>query len=167
MGRKRTEIWTTKGDSDEDAETIIKSFFKSDFCINKKPKIDKVEVIEQEKSIESDNESFLGRKQFRDEEEENIGPRPGVDFDNRMTVRGDVTRPIEEVERYESLGYVMSGSRHKKNNIPIAKNKKDAQSFTAEEKRALAVYNLEEQQRRENNIINQMKSIWKSKKEEK
>jgi len=70
----------------------------------------------------------------------------------------------DDIERYESLGYVMSGSRHKKMNA--ARIKKEAQIYTAEEKRALAIYNLEEQQRREQNIINEMKVIWKTQQKE-
>jgi hypothetical protein len=78
----------------------------------------------------------------------------------RIPRRGEVGLTSDEIERYESLGYVMSGSRHKKMNA--ARIKKEAQVYTAEEKRALAIYNLEEQQRRERNIINEMKAIWQT-----
>ena len=39
--------------------------------------------------------------------------------------------------------------------------KKEAQIYTAEEKRALAIYNKEEQQRRELYIVNEMKDMLK------
>ena len=53
----------------------------------------------------------------------------------------------------------MSGDRHKKMNA--VRMKKEAQIYTAEEKRALAIYNKEEQQRRELYIVNEMKDMLK------
>jgi hypothetical protein len=78
-------------------------------------------------------------------------------------IQGEPMRTTEEIERYESLGYVM---RNKIKNVTlnIPKSRKEAQKFSQEEKRALAIFNLEEQQRKENNIINQMKSICKVRK---
>jgi len=81
----------------------------------------------------------------------------------RIPRRGEVGLSSEEIEKYESLGYVMSGLRHKK--MTMARLKKEQQVYTAEEKRALAIYNLEEQMRKERNIINEMKK-WKSDKDE-
>jgi hypothetical protein len=81
----------------------------------------------------------------------------------RIPRRGEVGLSSEEIEKYESLGYVMSGLRHKK--MTMARLKKEQQVYTAEEKRALAIYNLEEQLRKERNIINEMKK-WKSDKDE-
>jgi hypothetical protein len=82
----------------------------------------------------------------------------------RIPRRGEVGLSSDEIERYEKLGYVMSGSRHRKMNL--ARMKKEQLVYTAEEKRALAIYNLEEQQRRERNIINEMKYMWQNKKED-
>jgi hypothetical protein len=82
----------------------------------------------------------------------------------RIPRRGEVGLSSDEINRYESLGYVMSGTRHKKMNL--ARMKKEQMLYTAEEKRALAIYNLEEQQRRERNIINEMKHMWKTKKDD-
>lgn len=81
----------------------------------------------------------------------------------RIPRRGEVGLSSDEIEKYESLGYVMSGLRHKK--MTMARLKKEQQVYTAEEKRALAIYNLEEQLRKERNIINEMKK-WKSDKDE-
>ena len=58
----------------------------------------------------------------------------------------------------------MSGTRHRRMNL--MRMKKEQQLYTAEEKRALAIYNLEEQQRRERNIINEMKYMWQTKKDD-
>ena len=48
----------------------------------------------------------------------------------------------------------------------IARESKEIQIFTVEEKKALAIFNLEEQQRKEINIINNFKKILKSKKDD-
>ena len=82
----------------------------------------------------------------------------------RIPRRGEVGLSCEDIERFEKLGYVMSGNRHKKMNN--ARLKKEAQIYTAEEKRALAIYNLEEQQRKELNIINEMKFMWQTSKDD-
>ncbi len=57
----------------------------------------------------------------------------------------------------------MSGTRHKKMNM--VRMKKKQLLYPAEENRAKAIYILEEQQRRERNIINEMKHKWQNKKE--
>jgi hypothetical protein len=77
----------------------------------------------------------------------------------RIPRRGEVGLTSQEIDKYESLGYVMSGVRHKK--MTMARLKKEQQVYTAEEKRALAIYNLEEQLRKERNIINEMKK-WRN-----
>ena len=77
----------------------------------------------------------------------------------RIPRRGEVGLTSQEIDKYESLGYVMSGLRHKK--MTMARLKKEQQVYTAEEKRALAIYNLEEQLRKERNIINEMKK-WRN-----
>ena len=77
----------------------------------------------------------------------------------RIPRRGEVGLSSQEIDKYESLGYVMSGVRHKK--MTMARLKKEQQVYTAEEKRALAIYNLEEQLRKERNIINEMKK-WRN-----
>jgi hypothetical protein len=187
MSRQKHQIWTTAGDSDEDVERIVKSFYKSDFFVDNKLRISDMEEAIQDEypaSEESEKESYLGKKQYRDENiesEDDIGPRPiynteitaGSDrhygstiMKGNTQIQGEPVRTTEEIERYESLGYVM---RNKINNVTlnIPKSKKEAQKFSQEEKRALAIFNLEEQQRKENNIINQMKSIWQSTKDNK
>jgi hypothetical protein len=170
MSKKDYKIWESESSSDESSEEIYKSFFKSDFFINKK----------------SNKEAqYLNKKSNREDENHSIGPRIKFESDRdkkfnsdkeaqmyaqlvqqgkRCLVRGgQIGLSNEEIERYESLGYVMSGERHKKTFQPI-KVKKEGQTYTAEEKRALAIYNLEEQQRRERNIINEMKYMWQNKK---
>lgn len=82
----------------------------------------------------------------------------------RIPRRGEVGITQDEIEKYEQLGYVMSGSRHKK--MTAARLKREQIIYSAEEKRALAIYNLEQQQRKELNVINDLKYMWSSKKDD-
>ena len=63
----------------------------------------------------------------------------------------------EEIESYEELGYVMSGSRHKRMNA--VRIRKENQVYSAEEKRALAMFNYEEKQKRESQILQDFRSL--------
>ena len=107
-----------------------------------------------------DERKFYAGTDLNKLEKETLGRY--VQDGKRIPRKGEVGFSSDEIERYVSLGYVMSGDRHKKMNE--ATMKKEAQIYTAEEKRALAIYNLEEQQRRERNIINEMKVIWQTSK---
>ncbi|KAG2777212.1 hypothetical protein PC129_g9397 [Phytophthora cactorum] len=75
----------------------------------------------------------------------------------RIPRRGEVGWNGEEIENLENLGYVMSGSRHKRMNA--VRIRKENQVYTAEEKRALALINFEEKQQRENTIMNDFKEM--------
>lgn len=61
----------------------------------------------------------------------------------RIPRRGEVGLSSNQIERFEQLGYIMSGSRHSRMNA--IRIRKENQIYTAEEKAALAMYNLEEQ----------------------
>ncbi|KAG1708228.1 hypothetical protein DVH05_024911 [Phytophthora capsici] len=122
----------------------------------------------------------------QEEDEEEIGPKPLVSADEtagapstnygkallpgegaaiaqfvqknmRIPRRGEVGWNGEEIENLENLGYVMSGSRHKRMNA--VRIRKENQVYTAEEKRALALINFEEKQQRENAIMNDFKEM--------
>ncbi|KAE8995239.1 hypothetical protein PF005_g17480 [Phytophthora fragariae] len=75
----------------------------------------------------------------------------------RIPRRGEVGWNGEEIDNLENLGYVMSGSRHKRMNA--VRIRKENQVYTAEEKRALALINFEEKQQRENAIMNDFKEM--------
>lgn len=107
-------------------------------------------------------------------ESEFIGPAPIVDFgeasygnallpgegaamaayvqqNKRIPRRGEVGLSAEQIENYEDLGYVMSGSRHTVMNA--VRIRKENQVYSAEEKLALARHNYEERAKRENEIL--------------
>ncbi|KAI7981955.1 NKAP family protein [Camellia lanceoleosa] len=64
----------------------------------------------------------------------------------RIPWRGEVFK-FEEIQKFESLGYVMSGSRHQRMNA--IRIRKENQVYSAEDKRALAMFNYEEKAKRE------------------
>ncbi|GMH25806.1 hypothetical protein Nepgr_027649 [Nepenthes gracilis] len=65
----------------------------------------------------------------------------------RIPRRGEVGLSADEIQKFESLGYVMSGSRHQRMNA--IRIRKENQVYSAEDKRALAMFNYEEKAKRE------------------
>ena len=80
-----------------------------------------------------------------------------VQSGKRIPRRGEVGMSAEEIESFEGLGYVMSGSRHKRMNA--VRIRKENQIYSAEEKRALAMFNYEEKQKRENQILADFRTL--------
>lgn len=75
----------------------------------------------------------------------------------RIPRRGEVGLSSEEIERFENLGYIMSGSRHSRMNA--IRMRKENQIYTAEEKAALAMFNYEENKRKEAKVLEDMKAL--------
>lgn len=69
----------------------------------------------------------------------------------RIPRRGEVGLSADEIQRYEDLGYVMSGSRHQRMNA--IRIRKENQVYSAEDKRALAMFNYEEKSKREQKVM--------------
>ncbi|KAJ6246351.1 nf-kappa b activating protein [Anaeramoeba flamelloides] len=98
---------------------------------------------------------------------DNLMPGEGEAYANfvkqnkRIPRRGEIGLTSEEIERFEKAGYVMSGSRHKMMNA--VRLRKESQIYSAEEKRALAMLNLEEQKKRETEVLNSLKDLVKKK----
>ncbi|XP_019180645.1 PREDICTED: NF-kappa-B-activating protein-like [Ipomoea nil] len=69
----------------------------------------------------------------------------------RIPRRGEVGLSAEEISKFESLGYVMSGSRHQRMNV--IRIRKENQVYSAEDKRALAMFNYEEKAKREQKVM--------------
>ena len=79
----------------------------------------------------------------------------------RIPRRGEIALDAEEIERFEHLGYVMSGSRHARMNA--IRIRKENQVYTAEEKAALAMINFEEKKAKEEKILADMKRLVEAK----
>ncbi|KAF8820893.1 hypothetical protein IE077_004412 [Cardiosporidium cionae] len=81
----------------------------------------------------------------------------------RIPRRGEVGLTADEIESYETLGYVMSGSRHRRMNA--IRIRKENQVYSAEEQRALAMYNYEERANREGTLITDLREMLKKQNE--
>uniref|UniRef100_T1L1A1 NF-kappa-B-activating protein C-terminal domain-containing protein n=2 Tax=Tetranychus urticae TaxID=32264 RepID=T1L1A1_TETUR len=79
----------------------------------------------------------------------------------RIPRRGEIGLTSEQIESFENVGYVMSGSRHRR--MEAVRLRKENQIYSADEKRALAMFNREERQKRESKILSQFKEMIKSK----
>lgn len=75
----------------------------------------------------------------------------------RIPRRGEVGLEAEQIDRFEKAGYVMSGSRHARMNA--VRIRKENQVYTAEEKAALAMFNYEENKRKEQKILDDMRRL--------
>ena len=79
----------------------------------------------------------------------------------RIPRRGEIGLASEEIQDYEDLGYVMSGSRHRR--MEAVRLRKENQIYSADEKRALATFNYEARSNKEKALMTQFKDIVDSK----
>ncbi|GBP88243.1 NKAP family protein CG6066 [Eumeta japonica] len=75
----------------------------------------------------------------------------------RIPRRGEIGLTSDEIAAYEAVGYVMSGSRHRR--MEAVRLRKENQIYSADEKRALATFSKEERQRREAAILTQFRDM--------
>ena len=80
-----------------------------------------------------------------------------VQSGQRIPRRGEVGLDSEQIEAFEQSGYVMSGNRHSRMNA--VRIRKENQVYTAEEKAALAMFNFEENKRKEAKILEDMQRL--------
>lgn len=79
----------------------------------------------------------------------------------RIPRRGEIGLTSDQIASFEAVGYVMSGSRHRR--MEAVRIRKENQIYSADEKRALAMFSKEERQKRENRILSQFKDMVSSK----
>lgn len=79
----------------------------------------------------------------------------------RIPRRGEIGLTSDEIAEFEDVGYVMSGSRHRR--MEAVRIRKENQIYSADEKRALAMFSKEERMKRENKILSQFKEMINSK----
>jgi len=75
----------------------------------------------------------------------------------RIPRRGEIGLTSDEIVRYEVDGWVMSGSRHRR--MEAVRLRKENQIYSADEKRALAMFSKEERDKRENKILGQFREM--------
>jgi hypothetical protein len=79
----------------------------------------------------------------------------------RIPRRGEVGLTSDQIEHYEDVGFVMSGSRHKR--MTAVRIRKENAVYSAEEKKALAVFNYEEKAKRETDILAEFREMLSTK----
>lgn len=79
----------------------------------------------------------------------------------RIPRRGEIGLTCDEITNFEDVGYVMSGSRHRR--MEAVRIRKENQLYSADEKRALLNFSKEERQKRENKILSQFREMVNSK----
>ncbi|RLN35414.1 NF-kappa-B-activating protein [Panicum miliaceum] len=160
--RKRTK----QSDSEESLPSDANPDVKEDEEI-KEPEIDPEaikfkEMLEAQKKAALENDMPVGPMPLpRAEGHISYGGalRPGegdaiaqyVQQGKRIPRRGEVGLSAEEIQKFEDLGYVMSGSRHQRMNA--IRIRKENQVYSAEDKRALAMFNYEEKAKREHKVM--------------
>lgn len=75
----------------------------------------------------------------------------------RIPRRGEIGLTSDEIATFESSGFVMSGSRHRR--MEAVRLRKENQIYSADEKRALAMFNYEERSKRENKILSDFREM--------
>lgn len=75
----------------------------------------------------------------------------------RIPRRGEIGLESDDIEKFESSGYVMSGSRHRRMNA--VRMRKENQVISAEEKRGILKLQREEKVKKEALIIGSFKEM--------
>ena len=75
----------------------------------------------------------------------------------RIPRRGEIGLTSDQIASFEAVGYVMSGSRHRR--MEAVRIRKENQIYSADEKRALAMFSKEERNKRENLILGQFREM--------
>ncbi|CAO3641285.1 unnamed protein product [Cunninghamella echinulata] len=75
----------------------------------------------------------------------------------RIPRRGEIGLSGDQIADFEDVGYVMSGSRHRRMNA--VRLRKENQVISAEEKRLLLQHAQDEKMKRENDIISEFREI--------
>ncbi|KAJ1607348.1 hypothetical protein OIY81_2282 [Cryptosporidium canis] len=86
-----------------------------------------------------------------------------VQAGKRIPRRGEVGLTAEQIESFEKIGYVMSGSMHKR--MTAVRIRKENQIYTAEERRNIALQNEQQRLLKESQILGELRELIK--KEEK
>lgn len=79
----------------------------------------------------------------------------------RIPRRGEIGLTSDEISSYEGMGYVMSGSRHRR--MEAVRQRKESQVYTAEEQRMLAQLNVEEKRKKEAQMMAQFRQMVEAK----
>ncbi|XP_009596019.1 uncharacterized protein [Nicotiana tomentosiformis] len=172
--KQKRDLKSKKKKDDGDSDIPEKSLeLDGDARINEKA--DETTIDEVDSELLEFKELIEARKKSNLDNEPQVGPmplpraeghisyggalRPGegdaiaqyVQQGKRIPRRGEVGLSADEISKFEGLGYVMSGSRHQRMNA--IRIRKENQVYSAEDKRALAMFNYEEKAKREQKVM--------------
>ena len=82
----------------------------------------------------------------------------------RIPRRGEVGYDGEQIKQFEELGYVMSGSRHKR--MEAVRKRKENQIFSAEEKRLFLINETKRREEKETKVLNELRHLIRKKEHE-
>ncbi|CAI8040886.1 NKAP-like protein [Geodia barretti] len=80
-----------------------------------------------------------------------------VESGQRIPRRGEIGLTSGEINTFEDVGYVMSGSRHRR--MEAVRIRKENQIYNADDRRALANFNREERLKKENEIMSAFRTM--------
>lgn len=173
--KKQKSALKSKRKKEGDSDIPEKSLELSDDAGINETKADEAMIDEVNGEVLEFKELIEARKRSNFEDEAPVGPmplpraeghisyggalRPGegdaiaqyVQQGKRIPRRGEVGLSADEISKFEGLGYVMSGSRHQRMNA--IRIRKENQVYSAEDKRALAMFNYEEKAKREQKVM--------------
>lgn len=158
-------------DAVQSIDTKEVNLFREWFAQQRQEAIERAKEEAELRRLEEENEAMVGPVPLETEEAAGVKAdygthlRPGegsamasyVQQGKRIPRRGEVGLDSEQIERFEKAGYVMSGSRHARMNA--VRIRKENQIYTAEEKAALAMFNFEENKRKEAKILDDMRKL--------
>lgn len=84
-----------------------------------------------------------------------------VKNNERIPRRGEVGYDGEQIKKLEELGYVMSGSRHKR--MEAVRKRKENQIISAEEKRLLIINERQKKMEKEAKVLEEVRHLIKKK----
>ncbi|XP_055699326.1 NKAP family protein CG6066 [Phlebotomus papatasi] len=159
--RKKVESSSSSNESDsEDEEVWVE---KTATSSREKVSMDKNDSDKEEVGPAIKSSSSLTQKDFGHAllPGEGAAMAAYIAEGKRIPRRGEIGLTSEEIANFESVGYVMSGSRHRR--MEAVRIRKENQIYSADEKRALAMFSKEERQKRENKILSQFREMVNSK----
>ncbi len=80
-----------------------------------------------------------------------------VEDGKRIPRRGEIGLRSEEIADYESHGFVMSGSRHRR--MEAVRLRKENQIYSADERRAMVMFSIDQKQKKDTKIIAEFRDI--------
>ncbi|CAI9116224.1 OLC1v1017320C1 [Oldenlandia corymbosa var. corymbosa] len=142
-----------KNNSDENKKRQRKSESEKNDEIKTTTKIDRDQAAVELK------EYFASQKKAEETEDGPlIGPMPLPKAPELPVERGrDRALRPEEITNFERQGYVMSGDRHKL--MTAVRTRKENQVYSAEDKRALAMFNFEEKAKWEQRVMASLRRL--------